>query len=381
MPRTVLISGAGIAGTTLAWWLARSGFSTTVVERAGRARSSGAPVDVRGRAMEVVAAMNLTELLRREATRVHEMQFLDPQGRESACVSMADFASGGDGIEIPRGDLARILYEACETEAEYLFSDQIAEMTDTLSGVDVRFESGAERHFDLVIGADGLHSRVRELVFGPEATFVHHAGLYFATMPLPDEKPNPGKLLLWNSPSRAIAIHPAREKALCAFIFRHPQVLDIDLRQLSQQRLFIESAYRNQGWRSAELIENAKVADDLYFDAVSRVMLDRWSRGNVALLGDAASCLSLFGQGSSSAIIGAQILAKELSAARDVSEGFARYEQQHRPLIESHMRNFKQSTSLLVPKTRFGITMRNLAIRLIPAFKRAKTFLRPQREH
>jgi 2-polyprenyl-6-methoxyphenol hydroxylase-like FAD-dependent oxidoreductase len=364
--KTVLISGAGIAGSTLAWWLARNGFVPTVVERTGTSRSSGAPVDVQGQALEIITVMELSVLLRQAATHVSEMVFLDGRGHRAAKVDMTVFSDGGGNIELPRGDLARLLCDASRNDAEYIFGDQITALQETPNGVDVRFESGAERHFDLLIGADGLHSRVRELAFGPETAFVHHAGFYFATMPLPDEKPDPGKVLLYNRPGRAIAIHPARDKALCAFIFRHPQVPDFNPRDSTQHRLILKAAYDNQGWRSGELIEKVMVADDLYFDAVSQVTLDTWSRGHIALVGDAASCLSLFGGGSSNAIIGAQILATELGAGQDHGTAFARYEQQHRPLVESRLRNFSRTSAQIVPKTSAGIAMRNLAIRLVP---------------
>jgi 2-polyprenyl-6-methoxyphenol hydroxylase-like FAD-dependent oxidoreductase len=366
MLRTVLISGAGIAGTTLAWWLARNGFAPTVVERARRDRSSGAPVDVLGQAFEIVAGMGVINQLRQAATHVREMVFIDGRGREAARVDMTAFFDDGEHIELPRGDLARLLYEASNGDAEYVFNDQILECADTPSGVEVRFESGLERRFDLLIGADGLHSRVRKLAFGPEDTFVHYAGLYFATMPLPDERPDPSKVLLYNRPGRAIAIHPARDKALCAFIFRYPQVPDFNPRDGTQHTAILEAAYRNQGWLSNNLLEKTRMVDDLYFDAVSTVSLDKWSRGRVALVGDAASCLSLFGNGSSNAIIGAQILAKELGATRDHSAAFIRYEQLHRPLVESRLRNFRRSAVQVVPNTAAGIALRNLVIRLMP---------------
>lgn len=374
--RTVVISGAGIAGATLAWWLARSGFAPTIVERAGRTRSSGAPVDVQGQAFEIVATMGLSGLLRQAATHVREMVLIDGRGREAARVDMAAFSGGGESIELPRGDLARILYEASNGDAEYIFNDQIVACADTAGGVDVRFESGIERRFDLLIGADGLHSCVRKLAFGPEDAFVHYAGLYFATMPLSDESPNPSKVLLYNRPGRAIAIHPARDKALCAFIFRYPPVPDFNPRDSAQHRLILEAAYGNQGWRSNELIEKARAVDDLYFDAVSTVSLDTWSRGHIALAGDAASCLSLFGNGSSNAIIGAQMLAKELGAARDHRTAFARYEERHRPLVESRLRNFRRAAEQIVPKTSAGIAIRSLAIRLMPFARRVSRMMR-----
>lgn len=364
MARTVLISGAGIAGTTLAWWLTRRGFAVTIVERVGANRSSGSPVDVQGAAFETATAMGIADRLRENATKVRELVFIDAAGKALARLGVGASSHGGH-VELPRGDLARIIYEAGCNDAEYIFGDQIAALADTKAGVEVRFESGAERHFDLVIGSDGLHSLVRRLVFGPEASFVHHMGLYVATLPLPNEKADPYAVLLYNEPGYAISIHPARDRALCAFIFRHPEVVDFDYRDIAQHRRILTEAYNGVGWRCAELIEKAMAADELYFDSVSRVTLASWSRGRVGLAGDAASCLSLFGDGSSLAIAGARILAEELAETSDHGAAFARYERRQRRAVSPRQRNAWVGAAQIVPKTRVGIVVRNAAMRLV----------------
>ena len=364
--KSILISGAGIAGTTLAWWLVRKGIHPTIVERAETTRSSGNPVDVRGDALAAVTAMGLDGQLREAATRVNELVFVGADGRERSHVDMSAFSSSAGDIELPRGDLARILGEASRNDAEYILGDQIETLAATPTSVDVRFESGRERSFDLVIGADGLHSRVRKLAFGAETEFVRHMGLYVATIPLPGEHPDPRKVWLYNTPGRAIAIHPARDKALCAFIFRHPQVPNLDHRDSAQHKAVLADAYHGEGWRAPDLIDVAMATDDLYFDAVSQVVLDQWSRGRIALLGDAASCLSLFGEGSSLAIVGARILAEELASAPDHATAFVRYEQRHRLAVGPKQRNVWFAAGQIVPKTRTGIAARNLAMRLMP---------------
>jgi 2-polyprenyl-6-methoxyphenol hydroxylase-like FAD-dependent oxidoreductase len=310
--------------------------------------------------------MGLDGPLREAATRVHELVFVGADGRERSHVDMAAFSSSTGDIELPRGDLARILGEASSNDAEYIFGDQIEAMAETSTSVDVCFESGRERSFDLVIGADGLHSRVRKLAFGAETEFVRHMGLYVATMPVSGEHPDPRKVLLYNSPGRAIAIHPARDKALCAFIFRHPQVQNFDHRDSAQHKAVLAAAYRGESWRAPELVEIAMAANDLYFDAVSKVVLNQWSRGRLALLGDAASCLSLFGEGSSLAIAGARVLAEELASAPDHATAFARYEQRHRRAVEPKQRNVRLAAAQMVPKTQVGIVIRNFAMRLTP---------------
>ncbi len=183
----VLISGAGIAGCTLAYWLARYGHSATVVERGGVLRSSGAPVDVRGPATQVAERMNIVPRLREASIHVSGITFLDRDGQQSARVDLEALRGSiaPDDIELPRGDLSAILHEACRDSAEFVFGDSIASVVQDEGGVDVTFDRLRPRRFDLVIGADGLHSKVRRLAFGPERDFVRYAGLYAATLPLP----------------------------------------------------------------------------------------------------------------------------------------------------------------------------------------------------
>jgi 2-polyprenyl-6-methoxyphenol hydroxylase-like FAD-dependent oxidoreductase len=358
----ILISGAGIAGPTLAYWLARHGHRPTVVERAAGLRSSGSPVDVRGPALEVVRRMGALDTCRDAATGVTGLDFVDARG-----VRVGGLGLGGKNrqeVELPRGDLATILYEAGRDSAEYLFGDSIATLRQDEHGVDVTFERTEPRRFDLVIGADGLHSTVRRLAFGPEARFVRHMGLYVATVPLGDDAVCRGRtVVMHNEPGRAVALHPSRGGALAAFIFHAPALPDLDHTDVERHRRLLAEAYAGGGWRVPELVRRAVADDDLYFDSVSRVRLGRWQTGRVGLLGDAASGVSLFGDGSSTAVAGAFILAEELNAG-DHQAAFRRYESRHRRLTDLRQRAAPFGASLLIPKTRLGITARNLATRI-----------------
>ncbi|MCB9760779.1 MAG: FAD-dependent monooxygenase [Alphaproteobacteria bacterium] len=369
--QSVLISGAGVAGPTLAWWLARQGMKPTVVEQSARPRSSGSPVDVRGPALRVAEQMGIVDALRGAATQVRELVVVDAAGRAVGRVDMAAFSpDGGHDIEIPRGDLARILYEASRDDAEYVFGDQIVALDDHDGGVDVSFERGAPRRFDLVVGADGLHSGVRQLAFGPESELVRPLGMFVATNPLPGEVPDPHRILLYNTPGRAIAVHPARDRALAAFIFHHPGGVDFRPRDPDQHRQLLREACADDGWRTQELLARALASPDLYFDAVSEVVLSRWSRGRITLLGDAASCVSLFGGGSSLAMAGAHVLAEALAEGADVGQALARYERRHRRAVIPRQRGIGLVAGQLVPRTRAGLATRNLALQLMPAATR-----------
>lgn len=351
---SVLISGAGVAGPTLAYWLARQGYRPTVVERAQGLRSSGNPVDVRGPALPVAARMGLMPRLRERATLATAMVVVDDRGRRVARLPMP--AASGDDVELPRGDLAATLIEAARDDDEWIWDDTITGLAQDAGGVDVTFDRSAPRRFDYVVGADGLHSAVRRLAFGPEREFVRHMGVFVATLPLDAPSDSPHDVLLYNTPGRLASIHPARGRALAAFIFRSPMVPDFDYRDTAQHKRIVAAAYADAGWRVPELLERVAATGELYFDSVSQVRLPSWSRGRVVLVGDAASCVSLFGDGSSLAMAGAFTLA---SAMGD----FARYEAAHRKLVEPKQRNIGRASAMLVPKTHIGLATRNLAAR------------------
>ncbi|VVJ19011.1 Oxidoreductase [Amycolatopsis camponoti] len=367
--QTVLISGAGVAGPTLAYWLARAGFRPTVVERAAGLRSSGSPVDVRGPAARVADRMGITARLREAGTAVTSLKFVDDAGRRTGRVAM-----GGDGgIELPRTDLAAILYEAARADTEFVFHDSITGLHQDDGGVDVTFESGAPRRFDLVIGADGLHSNVRRLAFGAEDAFVEHMGVYIATLPLAEPPADRTELVMYNSPGRAVAVHPSRGRGIAAFMFRGDAVPGFDHRDSALHKRMLASAYAGAGWRVPELLERVAEADDLYLDSVSRVRMAGWASGRIALAGDAASCVSLFGDGSTLAMAGAYTLAEELGRTPgDAASAFHRYESEHRKLVEPKQRNVSTAAALLIPATRRGLAARNFGTRLLPLVTAAR---------
>jgi 2-polyprenyl-6-methoxyphenol hydroxylase-like FAD-dependent oxidoreductase len=370
--QTVLISGAGIAGPTLAYWLARHGLRPTVVEHVAALRSSGSPVDVRGRAVEVAEQMGVMARIRQAGTGVTAMRFVNATGRRVGRVNLRalQLAAGSREVELPRGDLASILYQASRDHAEFLFDDSIVALEQDEHGVNITFGRAQPRRFDLVIGADGLHSAVRRLAFGSESNFVRHMGLYVATMRLDGLDgllEHEREVVMYNSPGRAVAIHPSRGDALAFFALRSPVVPGFDYRDTGQHKRLLTAAFADAGWRVPELLKHMDAADDLYFDSVSQVRVRPWWRGRVAVAGDAASCVSLFGDGSSLAMAGAFTLAEELAGSRgDHRVAFGRYEARHRRLVDPRQGNILRGTSLLIPATRPGILARNVATRLWP---------------
>ncbi len=357
---SVLISGAGVAGPTLAFFLVRAGHAVTVVERSDAARSSGPPVDVRGPAVEVVREMGVESALR--AARVHRkwMTLLREDGSVQARIDTDAFDRSADmkDMELPRSTLARLLAAPTQDTAEYVYGDTVVALAQDERGVEVTFQHAPPRRFDFVVGADGLHSRVRALAFGSEAQFAEHLGMYFATMPLGENLTTDGELFLYNRPDRLTSIHPVHGDPMVAFIFRTGERVGND------PRAFIARHYQHDGWRVPELLEKLRTSQALYFDSISRVRMPGWSKGRVVLLGDAASCASLFGEGSSNAIVGARALAAAVSAhPANLREAFGAYERKHRPRVEAFQRGMGLGSRLIVPRSQWGIATRGLVAR------------------
>jgi 2-polyprenyl-6-methoxyphenol hydroxylase-like FAD-dependent oxidoreductase len=368
--RQALISGAGIAGATAAYWLAKAGFQVTVVEQARDMRSSGSPVDVRGTAAEVAERMGVMAQISAADTRVRDMVFVNSRGRVVSRVNMrSTWAESGD-VELSRGELAAILRDAVPDDVEFQFGNSVTALAQDGDGVTADFASGPARRFDVVIGADGAHSGVRALAFGPETDYLKHLGVYIATLPLDGETGR--DLVMYNTPGRAVAIHPAGGHPGAAFMFRAPQIPQFDHRDIDQHKRLICDAYAGAGWRVPELLDRVRAADDLYFDSVSRIQVPTWSRGRIGLVGDAASCVSLFGDGSSLAMIGAFTLADSLTG--DIPAGLRTYEVRHRPQRAAKENSVAYATRLLIPATSAGIAIRNVAMHLMPLVNAAQRF-------
>ncbi|MEV7027687.1 FAD-dependent monooxygenase, partial [Kitasatospora sp. NPDC093558] len=266
MSTKVLISGASIAGPALAHWLGRYGFEVTVVELAPALRGGGQDVDFRGTThLTVLERMGVLDELRALGTGGSPMTFLGPDGRRLLHLP-AEFA-GGD-VEVPRGELAQLLHRHGAGRAEYVFGDSITALEETPTGVRVAFRHGADREFDLVIGADGLHSNVRRLAFGPEERYVRHLGYYAATWQLPNDRGlAPGSVGL-NVPGRLASVgadHRDPTRAGAFFLFASPE-LAYDRHDAAQQKELVRSAFDGLGWEVPRLLESLRAAPELYFD-------------------------------------------------------------------------------------------------------------------
>ncbi|MFI8933275.1 FAD-dependent monooxygenase [Streptomyces sp. NPDC053474] len=360
MTKNVLISGASIAGPALAYWLGRHGFRPTVVEVAPALRQGGQAVDFRGEAhLTVLQRMGLLPALRRVQTGGSPMRFVDERGRTLLDLP-AEFAGGE--IEVLRGDLARVLHDHSAPCAEYVFGDSIAALTETSSGVRADFHSGVSRDFDLVIGADGLHSAVRRLVFGSEENYVSHLGYYAATWRLPNTLGLGRGSVGYNVPGRLASVgadHRDPSQAGAFFVFAAPE-LSYDRRDTAQQKRLIHDAFSGLGWEVPRLLASLDQAPDLYFDSISRADVSTWSRGRVCLVGDAACGATIGGMGTGTAVVAAYVLAGELARARgDHRAAFTRYESRLRTYAEGCQTGGDRTGKFLAPATRTGLRLRN----------------------
>jgi 2-polyprenyl-6-methoxyphenol hydroxylase-like FAD-dependent oxidoreductase len=382
--KEVLISGAGLAGPALAWWLSRNGFRPTVVERAPALRDGGYKVDVRGAAIEVLKRMGVYEAARAADTGMRTITYVRRDGRPTAVLD-ANLVMGrrGDDIEIMRTDLTRILYEATRGETDYLFGDAIGSLTQDADGVDVTFESGTSRRFDLVVGADGLHSATRRLALGESP--LTYLGAYISIFSVPNHLGIDREEIMYSEPGRlvfAYSMGPG-ETARAGFTFATPE-LDYDRRDVAGQKKLVKDAFAGSGWEVARLLAAVDDADDFYLDSMSQVQLPRWSAGRVTLIGDAAHCPApASGQGTSLALVGAYVLAQKL-AAGDHDTAFAAYETAMRPYVEKNQAFGRKMAKDMVPGSRFAIAVRNYGMRTLKFHPRKEQVidrvLRPMHE-
>ncbi|MBG0828757.1 FAD-dependent monooxygenase [Planomonospora sp. ID67723] len=360
----VLISGASIAGPALAHWLRRYGFAVTVVERAPAPREGGQAVDFRGAAhMTMLRRMGVLEDIRRLRTTPGPLTVVDAAGTPVA--SLPPEFTGGE-VEILRGDLSRLLYERTRDDAEYVFGDSIASMAETPAGMDVVFDSGARRTFDLVIGADGLHSNVRRLAFGPEEEFVHRSGYYIAIFTM-DGDPGTGPgTLLYNEPGRSVSVGEVHGRTAAGFVFTTPEPLVYDHRDAARQKELVAAVCAGMGWRTPQLLEGMREAGDFYFDSISLVRMERYTSGRVALLGDAGYGATCGGMGAGMAMISSYVLAGELAeAGGDHRTAFPRYEEAIRGYAAACQKVAGNVGPFLAPPTEKKIRSRNRAYRIL----------------
>jgi len=371
-----LISGVGIAGATLAFWLHKYGIEPTLVELAPALRSSGYVIDFWGLGYDIAEKMGLLPDITRIGYHTQELRIVDEDGRRLSGFGVQLFRelTGGRYVTIGRGDLSKLICDQISGSCEIVFGDSIAGLRETGGEVHVQFEHGAERRFDLVIGADGLHSRVRKLVFGPQDRYEKDLGYRVAAFETTGYRRRDELVYIVHSaPGRQVgrlALHDGQ--TLFLFIFASGS--EPEAHRVAAQKAMLRKAFQGDGWELPRILTALDTCDDLYFDRVSQIRMAAWSRGRIALVGDAAFCVSLLaGQGSALAMTAAYVLPGELATLQhQPQEAFRRYEERLRPFIDRKQRAAERFASAFVPRTQLGIFFRNQVMKSfrIPAVAR-----------
>lgn len=366
--KSVLVSGMGIAGPTLAYWLQRAGFEPTVVECAPGPRTGGFVIDFWGLGYDVAERMGLCEELHRLGYHINELRIINRDGRRVAGLGGRVFEelTGGRFVTLARSDLSRVLFEKIERTTEVIFDDEVTHLEARPEGVQVRFKRSSDRAFGLVIGADGLHSRIRALAFGPQEQFERPLGYVVAAFELRGYRPREEDVyVLFSRPGKMvgrIALHD--DRTLFLFVFAAQDMPAHSQLDLAEKKSLLHERFWDEGWECRGILEALAGQQELYFDPVSQIRLDTWSRGRVALVGDAAFCVSLTaGQGSALAMAAAYVLSGEIArAAGDPQQAFRRYEQRLTRFITSKQRAAESFAAAFAPKTSWGLALRNLVI-------------------
>lgn len=360
----IAISGAGVAGAALAHWLHRSGHNPTLIERAPAFRTGGYMIDFWGIGYRVTRKMGIESAIRDAGYDVESVRSLGPDGATRAELRVDVFRRmvGNDYTSLPRGDLAAAIYRTVEGSVPTVFDDSITGIDQRPDGVRVAFEKSPADDFDLVIGADGLHSNVRRLVFGPEDRFEHYLGCKVAACVVDGYRGGSSDTYLtYSVPGRQIGQFTLRgNRTMFLFVFRDQH----DNRGMTPKEQ-LHSQFDDAGWESQQILAAVDGVDDLYFDVVSQIRMDRWSNDRVLLIGDAAGCISLLGgEGTGLAITETYALAGELARAGDNHRrAFESYESLLRPFIESKQAGAERMLGFFATRTRFGLWFRDVALR------------------
>jgi 2-polyprenyl-6-methoxyphenol hydroxylase-like FAD-dependent oxidoreductase len=369
----VLISGAGIAGPTLAYWLAHYGFQPTLIEYAPKLRTGGYIIDFWGAGFDIAERMGLMPEIRRAGYMVEEVRVVDQRGRRVSGfpAEAAARLARGRYISLPRGELAALIFGKLQGRVETIFGDSARAIEQTERGMHVTFERGAARDFDLVVGADGLHSRVRELVFGPEGKFEKYLGHKVAAFEAKGYRPRDDFIyVMYTEVGQQVARFTMREdRTMFLFTFADEEAAGPE--DIQAQRELLRTRFGRSGWECPRILDALDGAGELYFDRVSQIRMNPreglWTRGRVTLVGDAAFCVSLLGgQGSALAMVAAYILAGELHrAAGDYAKAFARYQDLFGPFVLEKQEASIRFAGAFAPKSKLALFLRNQIFKLL----------------
>ncbi|MEU8803337.1 FAD-dependent monooxygenase [Spirillospora sp. NPDC048819] len=362
----VLICGGGIAGLTLAYWLRRRGIEPVVVEHAPHGRLGGYGIDFFGTGYDVAARMGIVDQLTPHRLPVDSVDFVDASGRAGARLTSAllDKIIQGPHLPLMHTTLEGALLDAV-SDVEIRFGETIAAVRDEGSAVEVDFAGGGTERFNVLVGADGVHSRTRELVFGPHGRFERQLGCRLASYPVTDRYDWGRVRAHYTEPGRQSVVYPTGEAGglMALFLFRSQEATSVP----RAERLdLLRSTFGDMGWITPSLLADAPASESIFMDTMTQIVMPSWHRGRVALVGDACGCMTMVSaQGVSMAMAGAYVLAEALQAEGDHVRAFDRYQARMRGEVTRRQRNALVFARSLVPRSRAGLIAQNAGNRLI----------------
>jgi 2-polyprenyl-6-methoxyphenol hydroxylase-like FAD-dependent oxidoreductase len=363
----IAIIGAGVAGPAFAHWMHRAGHEITLIETASSFRTGGYVIDFWGLGYTIAEKMGIAEDIRKLGFQINEVRAVGNDGRAVARfgVDAIRRATKDRYTTVARGDLAAAIYRTIENDVETIYSESITSVLNGPDRVSLTFRHTSPRDFDMVVGADGLHSAVRQLAFGPEADYAHYLGCQVAAYVIDGYRPRDELVYVThNLAGRQIGrFSMDGDRTLVLLIFRSsaPHVPDT----LDAGKELVRRHFADAGWETPQMLAALDDVDDLYLDAVSQIKMDRWSTGRVALVGDAAACVSLLaGEGTGLAMVESYVLAGELARAEgDLPRAFAAYESRLRRFVEAKQAGATKFISFFAARTKLGVWLRNAGMR------------------
>jgi 2-polyprenyl-6-methoxyphenol hydroxylase-like FAD-dependent oxidoreductase len=366
----IAINGAGVAGPALAYWLLHHGHEPVLIERASAPRTGGYVIDFWGAGYDMAEKMGILPSLLDLGYQVGEVRFVDADGRKSGGFPTNVFTrmTGGRFTSLQRSDLAATIYSAVEGKVETVFGDGIASIEEAADRVHVGFDHAAPRDFDLVIGADGLHSRVRSLTCGQEAGFERFLGYHVAALELTGYRPRDELTYVSQAlAGRQVSRFSKRDdRTLFMFCYREKKPAPVPEDDAGRRNV-LRREFADMKWEVPAVLDAMDDVENIYFDRVSQIEMPRWTKGRAALIGDAAACVSLLaGEGCGLAMTESYVLAGEIGrAGNDHAAAFARYEERMRPFLAAKQATARKFASSFVPGTDFGVAFRNWIMRLM----------------
>jgi len=361
---SVLVSGASFAGLAAAWWMNKLGYSVTVVEIAKGVRKGGTPVNIRDGVIDVVKRMNLLERIIAASLPPRPMTFLDAQGSPLP-LALSQVEEEEEEYEIERDVLLDMLFSEVKEHVEFLFADSISGLEDSAEEVAVTFASGKQRSFSLVLGCDGTHSAVRRICFGEESSFLVFLQCYFSLTIVNKLLIEEDTSQMLNVAGKTVMLNAYNGKTDIAFCFFSEKEIDYDRRKQAEQKRMIREQFEGEDWRTRELLDEMSRCDDFYFDKLCQTRMESWTKGRVALVGDAGYCPSpAAGMGGSMAILGAAALADALQKhPDDLRAAFQEYDESFRPIVEEiQAQAVEFGLAMFMPRSEEAIQRRNMQL-------------------